>query len=44
MTKSLRKNSDFEVLSRIINNSCAENSVNPCGVCKSLVRNLTDRN
>ena len=43
MTRLIYKNSVFEVLSRIINNSFAENSVNVCKACdvqKSLVKNL----
>ena len=43
MTRLICKNSVFEVISRIISNSFAENSVNvckACGVHKSLVQNL----
>ena len=47
MTRVLYKNSDLKVLSRIIKNSCAENSLNACKACavyENLVKNLTSWN
>ena len=47
MTRLLYKKSDFKVLSSIINNSCAENTVDVCkasAVYKNLFKNLAGWN
>ena len=47
MTRLLYKNSDFEVFSRILKNSWAENNANACKTCsayKNFAKNLTRQN